>query len=108
MLFLKEFFSKVDFEKNQLTKKSMKNFPACKELKLASTVLPAKSDSDIMFCLYTEQKKLRKSQKSMQHQETIANNYSIFIYLFTYMSSVDKNDYLSLLAPIPLMWHSVK
>ena len=39
---------------------------------------------------YTEQKKLRKSQKSMQHKETIANNYSIFIYLFRYMSSVDK------------------
>ena len=57
---------------------------------------------------YTEQKKLRKSQKSMQHKETIANNYSIFIYLFRYMSSVDKNVYLSLLAPIPLMWHSVK
>ena len=57
---------------------------------------------------YTEQKKLRKSQKSMQHKETIAKNYSIFIYLFRYMSSVDKNVYLSLLAPIPLMWHSVK
>ena len=57
---------------------------------------------------YTEQKKLRKSQKSMQHKETIANNYSILIYLFRYMSSVDKNVYLSLLAPIPLMWHSVK
>ena len=58
--------------------------------------------------LYTEQKKLRKSQKSMQHKETIANNYLIFIDLFRYMSSVDKNVYLSLLAPIPLMWHSVK
>ena len=57
---------------------------------------------------YTEQKKLRKFQKSMQHKETIANNYSIFIYVFRYMSSVDKNVYLSLLAPIPLMWHSVK
>ena len=31
----------------------------------------------------------------MQHKETIANNYSIFIYLFRYMSSVDKNASIS-------------
>ena len=57
---------------------------------------------------YTQQKKLRKSQKTMQHKFTKANNYSIFIYLFRYMSSVEKNVYFSLLAPISLLWHSVK
>ena len=62
----------------------------------------------ICMRIYTEQKKLRKSQKSMQHKETIANNYLIFIYMFRYMSSVEKNVYFSLLAPIPLMCHSVK
>ena len=43
------------------------------------------------FSLYTQQKKLRKSQKTMQHKNTKANKYSIFIYLFRYMSSVGKN-----------------
>ena len=52
-------------------------------------------------------KRLRKSQKAMQHKHTIANNYS-FIYLFRYMSSVEQNVYFSLLVPIPLLWHSVK
>ena len=32
MVFLKEFFKKVDFEKYQQTKKKMKNFPGDKEL----------------------------------------------------------------------------
>ena len=32
MAFLKEFFKKVDFEKNQQTTKNMKNFPGGKEL----------------------------------------------------------------------------
>ena len=32
MVFLKEFFEKDGFEKNQQTKKQMKNYPACKEL----------------------------------------------------------------------------
>ena len=47
MVFLKEFFEKVDFEKNQqTTKKKKKNYPACKELprrlisKLSSRFLP--------------------------------------------------------------------
>ena len=40
---------------------------------------------------YTQQKKLRKSQKTMQLKNTKAYNYSIFIYLFRYMSSVEKN-----------------
>ena len=53
-------------------------------------------------------KKLRKSQKTMQHKYTKANNYSIFIYLFRYMSSVEKNVYICFLAPLPLLWHSVK
>ena len=34
MVFLKEFFEKVDFEKNQRTTKSMKNFPGGKELNI--------------------------------------------------------------------------
>ena len=58
--------------------------------------------------IYTQQKKLRKSQKTMQHKNTKANNYSIFIYLLKYMSSDEKNVYFSLLAPIPLLWHSLK
>ena len=39
MVFMKEFFEKFDFEKNQTTKK-MQNYPACKEL-----------INDTMFCL---------------------------------------------------------
>ena len=62
----------------------------------------------IYIYIYTEQKKLRKSQKTMQHKDTKANNYLIFIYLFKYMSSVEKNVDFSLLAPISLLWHSVK
>ena len=57
---------------------------------------------------YTQQKKLRKSQKTMQHKNTTANNYSNFIYLFRYMSSVEKNVDFSLLASVPLLWHGVK
>ena len=57
---------------------------------------------------YTQQKKLREFQKTMQHKNTKANTYSIFIYLFRYMSSVDKNAYNSLLAHIPVLWHSVQ
>ena len=33
MVFLKEFFEKVDFEKNQLMTKNMKNYPRGKELR---------------------------------------------------------------------------
>ena len=33
---------------------------------------------------------------------------SFFIYLFRYMSSVEKNVYFCWLAPIHLLWHSVK
>ena len=57
---------------------------------------------------YTEQKKLGKSQKTIQHKDTKANNYLIFINLFRYMSSVEKNVDFSLLAPISLLWRSVK
>ena len=32
MVFLKEFFEKVDFEKNQQTTKKPEKYPACKEL----------------------------------------------------------------------------
>ena len=53
--------------------------------------------------IYTQQKKLRKSQKTMQHKNTKAKNYTIFIYLFRYMLSVYKHVYFKLLAPIPLL-----
>ena len=58
--------------------------------------------------LYTQQKKLRKSQKTMEQKNTKANNYSIFIYLFRCISSVEKDDSFSLLALIPLLCHCVK
>ena len=70
------------------------------------------SADDIFRCIfflvalrakYTEQKKLRKSQKTMQYKNTKANNYSIFIYVFRYMSSVEKHVYFKLLAPMPLL-----
>ena len=32
MVFLKEYFKKVVFEKKQMTKKNMENNPACREL----------------------------------------------------------------------------
>ena len=67
-----------------------------------------KLSHESLIAKYTQQKKLRKSQKTMQHKNTKVNNYSIFIYLFRYMSSVEKNIFLSLLAPIPLLWYSVK
>ena len=57
---------------------------------------------------YTQQKKFRKSQKPVQHKNTKANNYSIFVNLFRYMSSVEKIVNVSLLAPILLLWNSVK
>ena len=35
MVFLREFFENIDFEKiQQMTKKIMKNYPACKELRI--------------------------------------------------------------------------
>ena len=52
---------------------------------------------------YTEQKKVRKSQKTMQHKNIIANNYSFLMYLFRYMSLVEKHVYFKLLAPTPLL-----
>ena len=67
-----------------------------------------KTVSDLSSNIYTQQKKLRNSQKTTRHKNTKANNYSFFIYLFRYMSSVEKNVYFSLLASIPLLWHSVK
>ena len=39
MVFLKEFFKKVDFEKNQQTTKSMKTFPGGKEFNFDSLQL---------------------------------------------------------------------
>ena len=48
------------------------------------------------------------SEKTMQHKDTKANNYLIFIYLFRYMSSVEEIVYFCLLAKIPFLWHSVK
>ena len=63
----------------------------------------------IAFCTLCSQaknilnKKLRKSQKTIEQKNTKANNYSIFIYLFRYVSSVEKDASFSLLALIPLL-----
>ena len=38
MICLKEFFEKVDFEKNQQTTKSMKKYPTYKELIIAKNI----------------------------------------------------------------------
>ena len=62
--------------------------------------------SQIQFgCMYNiySTKKLRKSQKTIQHKNTKTNNYSISIYLFRCMSSVEENVFSSLLALIPLL-----
>ena len=48
-------------------------------------------------------KKLRKSQKTMEQKNTKVNNYSISIYSFRYISSVEKSASSSLLALIPLL-----
>ena len=50
-VFLEEFFKKVNFENNQQTKKITKKIPSTK---WSATVLPAKSDSDVMFCLQSD------------------------------------------------------
>ena len=60
------------------------------------------------YLKYTQQKKLRKSQKTIEQTNTKANNYLIFIYLLRYISSVEKDDSFSLLALLPLLWHCVK
>ena len=43
---------------------------------------------DVFVIIYST-KKLRKSQKTMQHKNIKANNDSNFIYLFRYMTSVE-------------------
>ena len=48
MIFLKEFFQKVKFEKNQQTKKIMKKFPACKELNPLDVLEEPQND---MICI---------------------------------------------------------
>ena len=58
--------------------------------------------------IYTQQKSYGNLRKNMQYKNIKANNYLIFIYLFRYMSSVEKNVYFSLLAPKLLLWHSGK
>ena len=58
--------------------------------------------------IYTQQKKLRKSQKTIEQTNTKANNYSVFSYLFKYISSVENDASFSFLAQLPLLWHYVK
>ena len=53
-------------------------------------------------------KKLRISQKTMEQKNTKANNYSIYIHLFRYIPSVEKDASFSLQALKPLLWHCVK
>ena len=55
------------------TEKSLKHLKSKDELLIANV------------SNYTEQNKLRKFQKTMQHKNTKANNYSIFIYVFRYI-----------------------
>ena len=57
---------------------------------------------------YTQQKKLRKSQKTIEQMNTKATNYSVFSYLFRYISSVENDGSFSFLAQLPLLWHCVK
>ena len=47
----KNFLKKFILKKISRGQKSMKNFPGGKELIKKATVLPAKSDNDVMFCL---------------------------------------------------------
>ena len=49
MVFLKDFFEKVNFEKSQMTKKIRKTFPACKEL---NTILFELWTLIEIFCFY--------------------------------------------------------
>ena len=56
MVFLKEFLEKVDFEKKSADKKKHSKFTSRQRVKKliplsASTVLPAKRDSDVKYCL---------------------------------------------------------
>ena len=44
----------------------------------------------------------------MEQKNTKPNNYQNFIYLFRYISSVEKDASFSLLALISLLWHCVK
>ena len=44
----------------------------------------------------------------MGKKNTKANNFSIFIDLFRYIPSDEKDGSFSLLALIPLLWHCVK
>ena len=48
MVFLKEFFEKIDFEENQETTKSMKNYPVGKEL---DRNLPLSTNRDDIFLI---------------------------------------------------------
>ena len=62
-----------------------KRHTICEACKLRKTNLSIysnhlqKYDLLIYTSIYTQQNKLRKSQKTMQHKNTKANNYSIFI-----------------------------
>ena len=57
MVFLKEFFQKVDFEKIGRQQKSVKNYPVCNELKLVPT--------SILYTLYLSQ------ELTNQHREVL-------------------------------------
>ena len=44
----------------------------------------------------------------MEQKNTETNNHSTFIYLFRYISSIEKYVFFSLLALIPLLWRCIK
>ena len=55
MVFLKEFFEKIDFEKNQLmTKKRMKSYPGGKELELEEYVYHLVFSQTRLLCYINE------------------------------------------------------
>ena len=86
------------------TEKMEKSLASGDVEKVATDVTVATSNIiGIKVRTYTEQNKLRKSQKTMQQKNTKANNYSFFIYSFRYMSSVEIHVYFKLLAPTPLL-----
>ena len=63
MVFLKEFFEKVDFEKNRQTTKSMKNCPWGKELKNKHSKMPQEPRLYFFFMLSSAEHKIYPAHK---------------------------------------------
>ena len=83
----KDFLPQSELVRAPMKKTKVKNFkPYCS----FSASITLKQTYFIIKLRYTILNKKVKSQKSMQHKNTKANNYSFFIYLFRYTSSVEK------------------